>query len=177
MNENDLFWFCALLGTGLFAIQFLLSVFGNFDQEDLEASTVDAFQVKWLSKQALTGFLMLFGWSALTCKHQFGLSLAPTLAIALAAGVATVLINGSIFKLARKLHSPGSKFDIAQTLGLEAVVYQRIPKGGVGKISLSLHNMTFEIDALSLDSEEIPSFAPVKVIQQANENTVIVTPI
>jgi hypothetical protein len=35
--------------------------------------------------------------------------------------------------------------------------------------------MTHEIDAASQNGEEIPSFASVRVIQKANDNTLIVT--
>jgi hypothetical protein len=45
VNQDSLFWFCALLGSGMYFLQFLLSLFGN---ADLEGTEVDALQVKWL---------------------------------------------------------------------------------------------------------------------------------
>lgn len=171
IDQNFLFWFCALLGSGVFFLQLLLSLFGVGEEESLE---MDGLKIQWLSKQAISGFLMLFGWSALTCYHQFNFSSALTWSIALGAGVVTVLINGYIFKAVRRLHSPGDVFRLEDTLGKEAIVYQRIPENGVGKISVSLHNLTYEIDAISLTGEELPSFTSVRIVKQANENTVIV---
>jgi membrane protein implicated in regulation of membrane protease activity len=176
IDQNSIFWFCALLGTGMFIIQFLLSIFGSSDHGDLEGSEVDAAKIKGLSIQAITGFLMMFGWTALACHNQFHLPSAASLAIASTIGMATVVTNGFIFKIARKLHSSGSTFRLEATIGKEAVVYQRISKGGTGKISISLHDMTYEIDAASQNGEEIPSFASVRIIQKADDNTLIVIP-
>ena len=175
ISQDSLFWFCALSGSGIFIIQFLLSLIGNTDHEGIDPPEVDAVKFKWLSKQAITGFLMMFGWSALTCKNQFNLSIGTTLAIALAAGMVTVLVTGYIFKMARKLHSPGTVFAIEDAIGKEAVVYQHIPKGGIGKISISLHHFTHEIDAMSLNDEDIPSFALVRVIKKTSDSTLMVT--
>lgn len=176
VNQESFYWFCALLGSGLYLIQLLLTLLGNADNEGLDGAEVDAVNVKWLSKQAITGFLMMFGWSALTCQNQFNLPRSATLAIALAVGVVTVIVTGFLFKMARKLHSPGTVFALEDAIGKEAVVYQRIPKGGIGKISISLHQLTHEIDARAENDEDIPSFAFVRVIKKS-DNTLIVTPI
>jgi hypothetical protein len=174
INQNTLFWFCALLGSGMFIIQFLLTLLGNIDHADSGDTELNTIHFKWMSKQALTGFLMMFGWSALACQHQFSLPRSITLVIALVAGVVTAVINGFIFKMARKLHSPGSVFRLEDTVGKEATVYLRIPKGGVGKISISLHQITHEVDAMAQNEEELPSFTPVRVVKKADDKTVIV---
>jgi hypothetical protein len=163
------FWFCALAGSGMFVIQTLLSfVIGT----DHETGSEDGSDVKWLSKQAIAGFLMMFGWTALTCQHELSLSNVVTILISFSMGVITIFITGALFKAARKLHSTGAVFRLEEAIGKEAVVYHRIPKDGVGKISISLNNLTREIDAVS--SEEIPSFTPVRIKQLANDNTVVV---
>ncbi len=96
--------------------------------------------------------------------------------IALAAGGLSALVTAFIFKSAKKLHSSGTVFRLDEAIGLKAVVYQRIPKGGVGKISLSLHNLTYEVDAVSCAGEEIPSFTQVQILKKADEKTVVITP-
>src|SRR5437870_1135419 len=84
INADFIFWFCALSGSGMFVIQFLLSLFGGHVHHDLgsdvhhsiddHCSESDTAKAKWLSKQAVTGFLMMFGWAALTSQRQFHLS-------------------------------------------------------------------------------------------------------
>lgn len=176
INQNSLFWFCALLGSGMVIIQFLLSLIGGIDHEDCSSSETDFVNVKWMSKQAVAGFLMLFGWSALACQNQFHLPSIAILPIAVAAGVIAVLVNGFIFSMARKLHSSGSVFRLEDTVGKEGIVYQEIPRGGMGKISISVHDMTHEVDAVSEHGEELSSFTAVRVVK-TNDNGVVVTQI
>jgi hypothetical protein len=120
---------------------------------------------------------MMFGWVGLTCKHEFGLSILATSLIAFLGGLIAIFATALIFKSAKKLRSSGSVFRIEDAVGKQAVVYQRIPKGGVGKISLSLNEMTYEIDAMSHQNEELPSFISVQVLKKSDDKTVIVVPI
>lgn len=182
IRSGSVFWFCALLGTGMFFIQFIINIFGSVNQEDFDVGdathdSADARKFKWLSMQAITGFLMMFGWTALTCQFEFGLTIIPTLGISLAAGVFAAFIIRSIFKLAKKLQSTGTAYRIEDALGKEGYVYHAIPKNGTGKVSLSLQNLTHEIDAVSSYSEELASFTRVKIIEIKDSRTVVVTPI
>lgn len=177
MDTNTLFWICSLVGSGMFVIQFLLTIFGAGANEFAEDITIDSIKFKWLTKQALTGFLLMFGLVGLTCQKEFGLSVFISVVLALMGGVIATVLTGYIFKFAKKLHSPGRVVTLDDALGKEAFVYQRIPKNGIGKISLSLHDLTTEIDAISLDQEDIDSFARVQILKKADENTVVVTSI
>ena len=78
------------------------------------------------------------------------------------------------FFIAKKLRSPGTVFRIEDAIGKEAMIYQRIPKGGSGKISVSLHHFTYELDAISFEQEDLPSFTFVQIIEKFDEKTVIV---
>lgn len=177
--KDFLLWFCALAGTGMFIIQFCLNLFsldGNDSLDDPGGET-DAGTFKWLSKHAVTAFLMMFGWTGLTCVKQFELPATATVLFSLAAGSISIFITGFIFKMARKMRSSGTVFRIEDAIGKEATIYQRIPKDGVGKISVSIHQLTHEIDAVSSHHEELPSFTSVQIIKKADEKTVVVSPI
>jgi hypothetical protein len=171
--SESLYWFCALTGSGLFIIQLILTFIGLGDQE-IDDTSADAGNIKWLSRQALTGFLMMFGWTALTCNKEFGLTIFPALVISLTMGLLAIFISGSIFRLAKRLQSPGSVFSINDTIGKEGLTYQRIPQDGIGKISISINDMTQEIDAISQSHEVIPSFTRIKIINVLDNNTVII---
>lgn len=186
INSDSIFWFCALAGTGMFLIQFIINLFGitdqeNFDVDDAASRTshesADARNFKWLSMQTITGFLMMFGWTAITCQSEFGLQLIATIGISLATGIMTAFLIHSIFKIANKLKSSGSSYNIEDAIGKEAYVYHRIPKNGIGKISMTVQHFTHEIDAISYHSEDLPSFTNVKVIKKIDNNTVVVTPL
>lgn len=190
IKSGSIFWFCALSGSGMFLIQFIINIFGianqdSFDTNDVASDNIDdagrdsadAKKFKWLSLQTITGFLMMFGWTAITCQSEFGLQSTTTIIISLAAGIVAAIIIRSIFNLAKRLISSGSIYRIEDAIGKEAYVYQRIPKNGVGKISMTLQHFTHEIDAISYHTEELPSFRRVKIIEKSDDNTVIVTPL
>ncbi len=175
IKNDSFFWFCALSGSGLFVLQFIVSLFwGIFDDLEVESEGLDAGKLSWLSKQGLTGFLMIFGWVGLTCRKEWSFSVLAATLTASAAGLFVIFILGAIFKSAKKLRSRGSVFQIDDAIGKEATVYQSIPKTGAGKITLSLNNLTYEIDAISHHAEELPSFTKVQIIKKADDTTVVV---
>ncbi len=175
-EQDAIFWFCAIAGSGMFVIQFVLTLFGVSDgNETGESIEMEAAKIKWLSKQALTGFLMMFGWTALACKKEFAFSLAATACLSLLAGLATVAITGFIFKSAKRLHSSGTVFDLDKAIGKEATVYQRISKDGIGKISVSIDGHTHEVDAIAMDGEEIDSFLIVRILRKIDSKTLVVS--
>lgn len=177
ITNDSLFWFCALAGTGLFIIQFAITLFGAGDLDSHETGTEsDSGDFQWLSKQGITGLLMMFGWVGLTCKKQFGLTGSIVSCLSLGSGFVALFLTGIIFNAARRLRSTGTVFNIEDAIGKEATVYQRIPSEGRGKISVSIHNFTHEIDALSLNGEEIPSFTSVRIIKIADDKTLFVVP-
>jgi hypothetical protein len=181
-KSGTVFWFCALTGTGMFFIQFIINIFSGTDQDfdisdttEASSDSADARKFKWFSMQAITGFLMMFGWTAITCQNEFGFKNIPTIGISIASGILAALIIRSIFKYAKKLQSAGNSYRIEDAIGKEAYVYQSIPKDGIGKISISLQDFTHEIDAISHNSEALPSFTRVKILEKKDDNTVVVT--
>ena len=178
-SKDTFYWFCALAGSGMFIIQFFLSLFGLNHDHDLvnDHGHFEAQSFKWLTKQTLTGFLMFFGWVGLTCKREFALSSAASAIWAAAGGAVAVFATAFIFKIAKKLRSSGAVFRIEDAIGKEAIVYQRIPKNGLGKISVSLHHHTHEIDAISMTHEEISSFTQVQIVKNMDDKIVVVVPI
>jgi len=177
IRAQPLFGAAALSGSLLFVVQFLLSFLGGGGEDGLDEScSTDSGNLKWLSKQALTGFLMMFGWVGLTCRVEYQLPVWASVCAACLGGFMALFATALLFKVARKLRSPGFVFNLEDAIGKQAVVYQRIPKRGVGKISLTLHELSYEIDAISLE-EEIPSFAAVQILKTSDEKTVVVVPI
>jgi len=175
VQESGL-WFCAISGTGLFLIQLLSSLLG-FDAQDEGAEDAHDGEFKWLSKQALTGFLMMFGWVGLTCRKQFDLETLPTLLLSLASGLALFFCTSLIFKGAAKLKSRGTVFSVDKAIGKTATVYQQIKPNSSGKISLVLDGRSYEIEAITPASELLDSFTEVEIINKVDERTVSVIPI
>lgn len=172
LDSETIFWFCALSGSGLFLIQLMLGLLGiTFldETDDLEANNW-----LWLSRHTFTGFLLFFGWTAILCQSELGLTLLSTVVLAILAGIAAVVAIQLLYRSAKNLESAGTVFDIERVLGREAVVYQRIPKGGIGKILVRYHDITYEINAIALEEKEITSFSRVLILNKKDDNTAIV---
>jgi len=175
INQEMFFWFCALLGSGMFIIQMMLNLIGMGESDDVQGD--DAGQFKWISRQGVAGFLMIFGWTALTCQKEFGMDGIPTMTFALCAGALMIFVIAKILNATKKLHSSGTVFKVEDVIGLEASVYQRITADGIGKVTLIIDNFTREIDALSYNKIVISSFTQVKIIKKFDDNTVLVIPL
>ena len=177
LSKDTFYWFCALAGSGMFIIQFVLTLFGIGHDGADDHGHFDVQNFKWLTKQTATGFLMFFGWVGLTCKKELMMSNTASAVCACVGGLIAVVATAFIFKMAKKLHSPGAVFRIEDAVGKDAFVYQRIPKNGLGKISISLNNQTHEIDAMSMTHEEISSFTQVQIVKKMDDKILIVVPI
>jgi hypothetical protein len=177
LSQDTLFWYATIIGSLSFVIQALLTLFGG--SHDIEDHSIEAdfSQLKLLSKQAITGFLMIFGLSGLACRKEFGLDIVPSIFLSILAGAVAVYLNALIFKGAKSLRSRGSVFKIEETIGKRATIYQKIPKNGVGKITISLNDLTHEIDAMSYEAKDLESFSSVEIIKKVDEKTVVVAPI
>ena len=117
---------------------------------------------------------MMFGWVGLTCNQEFGLKGIASTAAAVMGGSAAMLCSGYLFKASKKLKSTGSVFRIEDCVGQDAIVYQRIPKNGAGKITIALDHISHEVDAVSMDGQEIESFSSVHVVKKIDSQTVAV---
>lgn len=175
-NIDTLFSYCAWGGTSIYVLRILIGFTGAVDSESMDTSvdhvSDDAFQ--FLSLNTLVGFLMMFGWGGLAAYRQFLLSEPISLTIAMCIGLFFVLMTRLIFKNAKKLTSTGTVFDIQKAIGKQGKVYQKIQPNKRGVIHVILDDFSRELDAVSVDSREIPSFQPVEIIKVVDNKTVIV---
>lgn len=178
----DLFFAAVAFGGTLFFVLRVLWMFhtgghdhahdpGVGDTTDTHDADTD---FKLLTVNTITAFLMIFGWTGLSCSRQFQLGSMLSLLGASAAGFASMLGTAAIFKLFLRLDSSGQRFDIGQAKGRSASVYQRIPAGGKGRIQIVLDGVTRELDAVAENKQEIDSFQQVTVVEVLDGQTVMV---
>jgi hypothetical protein len=171
-NPSDLiFCISAIVGTTLFALRIVMSIFGDMlsvDDSDIELfeeehSHHEQSSFKILSLHSISGFFMMFGLVGLGCSNQLGFSPLESFGFAFGAGVAIMFVTALIFHGAAYFKSSGDVFSIQKTLGVIGTVYQAIPSEGQGKIQLLVNGMTREVLAQSRDNVPIASFTSVKV--------------
>lgn len=170
LESDQLYWSLAIGGSALFVLRLTMMLFG-LASDDHETVSDDS-QFELLTMHSLTGFAMMFGWIGLGCLKQTALGPIGSCVMAFLAGIAMLFVTKFIFSVARKLISQGSDFQIQETIGKEAMVYQRIPEKGTGKVHVIVNNSLRELLAVSKTGEQIDSFQHVQIICVLNDQTV-----
>ncbi len=135
-------WFTipALIGSGVFVLLITLMLVGGLDIDadvdldtDVDASgdaSADSFKV--LSIQAISAFLMGFGWGGFAALRTFAndnFAIATVVGFGCGVGVAWLLVLG--LKALYALESSGN-ISVGDAVGLEGEVYVRVPASGEG---------------------------------------------
>ncbi|MCH8275700.1 MAG: hypothetical protein IH851_13025 [Armatimonadetes bacterium] len=195
------FWAFAVIGTLFFFFRLVLMIVGGFAEDmhlegghgdmdvghgdvDVGHAAMDAGQhqadhsptgaFRLISMNTLTGFFMMFGWAGLAGLVQYEMSSTLAVMLGLGAGFIAMWITALLFVLAARFTSPGARFEIGRTVGSTARVYQRIGADSRGKVQLTAHDMTQELEAVSEDKIDIDSFETVEVVRIVDSQTVSV---
>ncbi len=117
--------------------------------------------------------LSIGGWVSFTFEPMVGPIWSTVIGVALGA-IAAILV-ALVYKSMSKLESNGN-LDYRYTIGKTATVYLRVPKekNGVGKVTMTLQNRYLEIDAVTLEKQDLIVGKFVTVVGLENETTLIV---
>lgn len=168
------FWLTAIISTGLFLLQNLLSWLGSELEvdADLDAGEFPLFSVKGL----LVG-LILFGWTGVILS-QSQLHGGVVLAAALGAGLVALLGVAYLMRVLLGMQDEGRRLYIHHALEAEGEVYLRIPPQaqGVGKVHLVIDGAHHELEAQTAEAEEIPTGQKIRVVEILSDKRVKVVP-
>ena len=161
---TTLFTMCAIVGSSVLVIQFLLSLLGvgigaDADLDiDLPSNDVDGIDTvsdgnwafaKYLSLQTIVAFVAFFGIGGLIADKS-GQPPVVSSAVALITGTAIMVGYGHLVHSMRKLETDGS-FRIELAEGAHGRVYLRIPgeQAGAGKVTVIVQGRTVELSAMT----------------------------
>lgn len=181
---EKIFWGISIVFSVLFFIQFILSLIGlDFDSEvDMSVETDTAFETDAsftvLSVRGFIAFFTFFGWTGVLVLNNGGSGLWAV-GFGAIAGFLAMLLVGFMMYLFLRLQDDGSVFDPYEAIDEIGTVYMRIPPNqqGVGKIQIKLQGSVREIEAITRDSELIPTGAAIRVIDVIENHTMVVEPI
>lgn len=162
---DTFFWFFAIAGTLLFLLRFLLMFVGFGETEGFGHDHHADADFKMLSIHSMTGFFMIFGWTGLAALHQFHLPVEWASLVAFGCGLFCLFVLRQLFRGAHKLVSRGRCLNFDDAVGKCGHVYQRIPAKGTGKIIVTYGGFQHEMEAISANAQEIPSFTQIEVVR------------
>lgn len=175
----QIFWGCALVSSVFMLIQLVLSIIGMGDFEfDADAASADGLDVSGgmdlFTVKNFTNFFVGFGWAGVSLRNVI-VSDAVLILVATIIGLLFVGIFMLIFKQFMKIEG-SSAVGVEATLGRNADVYLRIPanRSGKGKIQLSINGAVKEYNAVTDNTEAIPSGKIVTITEIIDKDCVVV---
>jgi hypothetical protein len=172
----------AIAGSAFFALRMVMMLAGGLAETDAgDASgaddhhSTDAF--KLLSVQAVTAFLMGFGWVGLGARISLGWEFGTSALLGAAGGAAMVWLMAWMFRTMFALQSSGN-VNIADAVGREGSVYVTVPAHGEGRgqVRVVIDERARTYNAVSL-GDAIPSQARVRVLQVNDDQSLTVSPV
>ncbi|MBQ6826657.1 MAG: hypothetical protein IJO46_01480 [Thermoguttaceae bacterium] len=197
---TNVFWFCAILGSTLVALQFVATLLGlggdmdgdgtpdaldgDFDvggdadaaEVDVETQDVDGGLpfLKALTLRTVTAGVAFFGLGGLA-GDAAELGRVATLATAFGAGVAAIV---AVYFLLRTLSSFSADGSLRRSTAVGAVgtVYLRIPpsRSGQGKATVTQQERSVEYIAETDDEDGLPTGTPIVVVKLLGPSTALV---
>ncbi len=150
---------------------------GGVDFDD--AGDVDGYMsaepgLKILSARTIIAFLAVFGWVGIELL-KLGANSVVAIAVGFVSGFVIMLIMAILIRELFKLQSNGN-VDIKNAIGCSGSAYIPIPakRNGKGKVTVTFQNTTCELEAVTDEENDIPSYSEVVVIGVSGRDTLIV---
>lgn len=185
---ETVYFIFAAVGVALWVLQFLFGFLGDMDHGDVSAGDAHDMHADatghdsahaWVwglfSIRGMLAAMTFFGLGGLAA-HYSSAGTYPSLAVALAAGLAGLLVIAGLLRLMAKATADGT-LRIQNAVGQVGTVYLRIPghSQGKGKVSAKVQEQLVEFQAITT-GDELPTGAQVVIVNVVGPDTVEVIP-
>lgn len=145
---------------------------GDAASEDLDPHGFDGLRVFTL--RGIVSFFVVFGWVGVVMDGT-GISLPVTLLVSIACGAVVMVLLAVLLRAVMRLRSDGNT-DNRNAIGVSGKVQLTIPpnRSGEGKVHLMLQGAYVERNAVTDESEAIPTGAEVVVISLSGQTDLVV---
>ncbi len=135
--------------------------------EDSVSDVVDSAGLEGLrifTVRGIVAFFVMFGWVGVAMLEA-GAHLALTIPVAVVCGFAMMVAIAFLFRAAMKLRSNGNT-DNRNAIGTSGKVYLTVPpaRSGSGKVQIMLQGSLVEREAVTDETEEIPTGTEIVVV-------------
>lgn len=174
-------WFTipALIATGAFVIKLTLLLsgadHGGIDlHADGDVPGHDTSAFKLLSVQAMTGFLMGFGWGGFAALQGSRFGLLPSIGIGVGCGLGMMWLLAVVLRGMHEMESSGN-INVEDVVGREAVVEATVPaaRGGSGRVKVVIDERQRSYAAVT-EGAELGRATRVRILAAEGDNTLSV---
>lgn len=191
---SQIFYCIAIPATLVLLIQTILMFFGigdgdaDFDAPDFDFDgdgigddfDMDIDDVAGLESlhiftvRGIIAFFVIFGWVGVVMEAA-NINLLITLLVATACGFAMMVLIAYLFRIVMRLKSDGNT-DNRNALGSAGKVYLTIPpsRSGEGKVNVMLQGTYVERNAVTDETEAIPTGCEVIVVGTSGQTSLVV---
>jgi hypothetical protein len=179
---EQVFWAIAIPATVVFLILLAITIFGGETDAGVDVSTDvdgtlgdgDSIPFQFLSLKNIVAFFTIFGWSGIGFIHA-GLSSWLVILLAFLCGLLMMFLMAGLFYLMSKMAESGT-LKIKNAVGKLGEVYLVIPanRGGMGKVQLNVQGSLRTLDAITDDTEKIPTSSIIQVLDVIDDQILLV---
>lgn len=176
---DKVFWFTALIASGLFLIMLIVTFVTGGSDVDLDADGDGGFDsadggFHFFTIKNLIAFFTIFGWSGIAALEN-DLSRPWVIIIATFCGLVMMFIMAGLFYLINKLQDSGT-LDINNAIGAIGEVYLTIglERGTIGKVSIRVQGALRELEALTDESSDLKTGTVVQVVEVTSNGILLV---
>lgn len=181
---SQIYWVITAPSTLIFLLLLVLTIFGSDADTDIQTDVQtdvghtfidgDGIPFQFLSVKNIVGFFTLFGWSGL---GFISVGMAPWLVIILSfiCGFMMMLAMATLFYFMSKLAESGN-MNLKNAIGRSGEVYLTIPanRKGLGKVQVTVQGTLETLDAVTDDTEDIPTSSLIQVKDVINNQILLV---
>lgn len=150
-------------------------VYGDEIADAAELTDAAGFDsLRLFTVRGIIAFLVMFGWVGVVMTEA-EINLILTLIVSTVCGFAIMVLVAYIFKAVMKLRSDGTA-DNRNALGGAGKVYLTVPpsRQGEGKVNVMLQGAYVERNAVTDESEAIPTGSEIIVVGVSGQTTLVV---
>ncbi len=178
-SMQQAYWIIAIIGSGIFAIIFILTFMGGGDADmaaDGTAFDADDGGVgfQFFTFKNVVAFFTIFGWTGVLCL-QNGYDNVVTILVSAVAGLIMMVCTSLLFYQMHKLAQSGT-LRIKNAVGQIGEVYLPIGanRSTVGKIQIKVQGSLRELEAITDSSEELRTATMVRVKEVVSSELLLV---
>ncbi|MBQ7969263.1 MAG: NfeD family protein [Clostridia bacterium] len=143
--------------------------------QDIDIDNVSGLEsLHIFTVRGILAFFVIFGWVGIVMQSA-DINLPVTLIVATVCGFAMMVVIAYLFKMVMRLKSDGTA-DNRNALGTAGKVYLTIPpsRSGEGKVNIMLQGAYVERNAVTDETECIPTGSEIIVVGTSGQTSLIV---